>query len=505
MPRSVQHSRVRLSRVLTSALLLCVCCVCASVRPVLAQCPDGSMPPCPGRAARPPAPLPNSVAVLVFENAARDTSLDWLGDGLAEEVATQLGTAAGVTVRGAGIVRSAVGVAGRDPRRVARLVSVRYVVEGSYRRVGSRVRVSARLLALPAGDQRWGRVYDRPRDSLATLSDAIAQDLASELAPGGGAAAARRAERRPPDPRAYEAYQRGRFSFLRYDIPTARALFEQAIARDSTFAPAWAGLALVWSELADVTVAPLEAYPRAREAALRALALDSTLASAYVPLAFVAAALDRDCRGGARLMDRAIAIDSTLPEARMLRGVLMACQGRGDEALEAARRGWELDSLSAYTGFYLVSTTWLVDPQRGAEAFTLARRRMVPDDARVWEGILARSAGDCATAERLLRPFGATAYVGWYVHALVCLGRRAEADSVVRAAVADTAQRYVNPISVGIGLLALGDRDAAIRWLERGADERTWWAMLIDRFEDLAPLHGEPRFEVLKRRLGLQR
>ena len=90
-----------------------------------------------------------------------------------------------------------------------------------------------------------------------------------------------------------------------------------------------------------------------------------------------------------------------------------------------------------------------------------------------------------------------------YASALVCLGRRSEADSVVRAAIADSARRYVNPVAVAGGLLALGDRDGAMRWLERSADERTVWAMLIHVWPYLEPLRGDPRFVALERRLGL--
>jgi TolB-like protein len=479
-------------------LLLAVCGVVASVRLAAAQCPDGTPPPC--AAQRRAAPAPNSVAVLIFENAARDTSLDWLGDGLAEEVATELGAAAGVTVRGAGIVRNAVGVAGHDPRRIAQLVSVRYVVEGSYRRVGTRVRVSARLLALPAGDQRWGRVYDRPRDSLATLSDAIAYDLAAALG-----ASARRSARRPPDPQAYDAYQRGRSFFLRNDYATARSLFEQAVQRDSTFALAWAGLANAWGELADLLIAPLEAYPRVREAARRALALDSSVASAYVPLAWAAGSLDRDCRAGERLLDRAIAFDSVLPDAWAVRGEMLACQGRSAEALDAVRHAWELDSLSSLTGNYLLDVNWLTESQRAPEVFALVRQRLSPSYAQGWEAHFAQQHGDCAAAERLLRPSGASnRWLSWYVRALACLGRLVEADSVVRAAIADTVRRYVNPVAVARGLTALGDRDRAIRWLERAADERTWWVMKIHNDPELEPLRSDPRFEALERRLGLQ-
>jgi TolB-like protein len=482
-------------------LVLCVCCVCASVRLSFAQCPDGTPPPC---AAQRPAPAPNSIAVLAFENAARDTSLDWLGDGLGEEVATQLAAAPGLTVRGTGIVRNAWRVAAGDLRRLGQLVSVRYVVEGSYRRMGARVRVAARLLALPAGDARWGHIYDRARDSLSTLSDAIAQDLAAALVPSTAAALARRGQRRLPDPLAYESYQKGRFFFLRDDPQTARSLFEQAIARDSAFGPAWAGLANALAELADGWIAPLDALPRARDAARRALALDSTLASAYVPLAWVAGSLDRDCRTGERLLDRAIAKDSALPEAWAVRGAMLVCQRRGSEALMAARHAWELDSLSSYAGGYLLEVAYNVEPPELPALFALVRQRLSAYWAQYWGAIAALGSGDCATAERLAGPLAGTNRGDVYVRALACLGRRAEADSVVRAQIADTARRYVNPVDVAMGLLALGDNDGAIRWLERGADERTWWVTHLPTRPEYAPLRGDPRFEALVRRLGLQ-
>jgi len=344
-------------------------------------------------------------------------------------------------------------------------------------------------------------VYDRSRDSLATLSDAIAQDLATALG-----ARPRRLERRPPDPQAYEAYQRGRSFFLRYDFPTARSLFEEAVGRDSTFAPAWAGLALAWTELADLMIAPRDAFPRAREAARRALALDSTIATAYIALANVTWALDLDCRGGVRLADRAIALDSTLPEAWSARAGMLICAGRGPEALEAARHAWELDSLSAYTGFGLLGLTTIMQPQSLPEVLALVRYR-VGASVAFFDGVVAQQRGDCAAAERLMRPIAASDFSNGaltpYVDVLVCLGRRSEADSVVRAAVADSARRYVNPVAVAGALMALGDRDGAMRWLERGADERTVWVTQIQSWPWFEPLRGDPRFEALKRRLGL--
>ncbi len=441
----------------------------------------------------------NSLAIVAFTNTERDTSLDWLSDGLAEEVATQLGGAAGLTVRSAGFVRDAWNVAQGDLRRLATLVSVRYVVEGSYRRTGPRVRVSARLVGVPGGEERWGRVYDRGRDSLANLSDAIATDLAAALGTSPG-----RAGRRPPNPRAYELYRRGRSFLLRFDVATAHSLFEQAIKTDSTYAQAWAGLALARADLWDLPL--LDQYIAIRRAARRALELDSTIPSAYVSLAWVAAALDRDCREGQRLADRALALDSTLPEGWGARGWMLACQNRGAQALEAVRRGWETDTLSTYTASYLGDVTRHVAPERFPAVFNEVRHRLRPDFVPQWAAWIAIRRGDCATAERLLRPTVANGgSVGWYGKALVCLGRRAEAERLVRAEIADaqSGRQRISAFDIGYDLALIGDRDGAVQWLGQAANEPHFFLMWIHLEPDFIELRGDPRFVALERRLGL--
>lgn len=480
------------------ALFLCVCASGASVR-LAAQCPDGSPPPCGSRGA-PRAPAANSVAVLEFANGAGDTSLAWLGGALAEEVATQLGEARGVTVRGAGIVRNAQRVAGTDARRVGQLVAVRYIVEGSFRGAGGSVRVSARLIELPAGVQRWGHVYDRRRDILATISDEIAHDLAAAL----GAPIASHQALRPPDARAYEAYQRGRFFFVRNDFETARHLFEEAVGRDSTIAPAWAGLALVWAEIADQWVAPLVAYPRAREAASRALALDSNLAAAYLPLVYAAIALDRDCQLAERLSNRAIALDSALPDARVVRSQALMCRGRGSDILAASRRAWELDTLSAYALGYWFTNMDFLEPDSLAGLFARLGSRLDEQTRALYQARAARRVGDCAAAEQMWGRAEHNNWFGWAnVESLLCLGRPAAADSVVRAMIGDSARRYVNPVGVARSLATLGDRDGALRWLERGVDEHTSWVMMLHLDPAFTAMRGDPRFRALLRRLGL--
>jgi TolB-like protein len=462
-----------------------------------AQCPDGSPPPCAGRTR---GPAPNSVAVLTFSGAPDDTALQWLGNGLAEEIATELGSAPGVVVRGAGIVRSAQQVAGGDPRRVSQLVNVRYIVEGSYRRAGNGVRVSVRLLELPGGSQQWGHVYDRARDSLTTIADAIAGDVSRAL---GHPVALPGRPARSTDPLAQEAYQRGRFSFVHADIPAAAAFFREAVTRDSLFAAAWAGVAITWAERADYELAPMEAYPRAREAARRALALDSSQSDAWVTLAYDAAALDFDCSGGMSLIARAMALDSLKPEAWVVRSGLLLCLGRTRESTEAMRTAWGLDTLSGYTAGYYLFNAAVYEPDSVPSLVARLGPLLAVPERTYWEGRVAMQRGDCAAATRALRPLAETNLADQYVAALVCLGARARADSVVRALVADTSRRYVNPVMLASASLELGDTDAAIRWFERGITDRTFWVVVYPRNRGFAPLQHDPRFVALLARIGI--
>src|SRR2546426_4593470 len=177
-----------------------------------AQCPAGPPPPCGRPTARPAPPAANSVAVLYF--AARDTADVYLADGLTEDLTSLLGSVARVQVKSPGVVRRAQRAAPDNAPAIARALGVRYLVDGSVRRVGARVRVSTRLLDGATAVAAWGDVFDRTPEELLRLPAVIAREVAMRVGGGGPAPSSETGAPgtlRPGSPAAYAHYLRGKF------------------------------------------------------------------------------------------------------------------------------------------------------------------------------------------------------------------------------------------------------------------------------------------------------
>jgi TolB-like protein len=266
--------------------LLCVCCVFAPARLALAQCPDGTPPPCTVRPPRAPAPAPNSVAVLYLDNLSRDTADAFLADGLTEEIIIRLGQVPRLDVKSRYEVQRFRGQAAQDPGALGRALRAAYLVTGSVQRAGDRVRLRYEVMRTATRTRVAGDVIDRASSDLLTVESDIARQVATaitgQLLPEERA---RLTKRLTSDPVAYEEYLRGLQALSSsYDEAAQRAAiahFDRAIARDSSFAAAFAGRAEAWVQLADAYVTGREGYGQARVAAARALALDPSQATAY--------------------------------------------------------------------------------------------------------------------------------------------------------------------------------------------------------------------------------
>jgi len=472
-----------------------------------AQCPDGSAPPCARPSARPPAP--NSVAVLYFDNLSRDTADAFLADGLTEEVIIRLGQVQRLQVRSRFEVQRFRGRATRqDPPVLGRALNVAYLVTGSVSRVGDRVRLRVTLIRTATRAQAWGDVIDRASSDLLTVESDIARDVTTavvgQLLPEERTRLSRLLT---SDPIAYEEYLRGRQDLNRsFDEAASRsaiAHFDRAIARDSTFAAAFAGQGVAWIALADGYVPPREGYTRARDAAERALARDSSQAVAYMVLANAVLALDLDARRGEALARRAIALDPNNGDAYSSLSQDLLAQGRLDESITAAARGWEVDSLEDYPG------VWYADVLRyghrlDSAAALLPRLRAAGQTANAdaLEGSLLAARGDWRGARQLLawRYYGGR-MAGTLVRALVALGDTSAAQSVVDSMLDARTPGYYNPLPLARAYAALGDRERGLAWLRRAFEERTVWLCAVRVDDELAPLRADPRYAALDQQL----
>ena len=472
------------------------------------QCPDGSPPPC-RTAARTAAINPSSVAVLYFETPSRDSSDAQLAAGLTEELITRLSQVERLEVKSRYESRRVRGST-EDPREIGRTLHAAYLVSGSIQQSGSRVRLNVALLRTASGAQVWGDVFDRVGEDALTIQSNVAREVAGaitgRLLPAERATLDRRGTR---DPVAYDLYLRGvaaANTLTEGGMRRALTFFQQAIARDSGFADAWAQIGAGWMWLADGYVVAGPAYTRAREAAQRALRLDSTQATAYGVLSAAAQALDFDAEAIARWGSRGVVANPRDPFPRIALSGAYEMQGRWDEASRTQVAGFLLDTLSASTAYMVLvglNNAGLTDSiehilPRTAGALT-------PEDRRVWEGVVRWRRGDAAgAAERLNWRFYGGTVAGQYVAALVALGRRASAEAVRDSATEEARTRYFNPLAVASMNAALGDSAQALAWLDRAYDERTVWLMRIGVDPVFDFLRHDSRFIAFLRRIRYQ-
>jgi TolB-like protein len=487
-------------------LALLMLCTVAPLRSLVAQCPDGSPPPC-GRPARTPAPPPNSVAVLYLDNLSRDTADAFLADGLTEEIIIRLGQVPRLEVKSRYEVQRFRGRAAQDLPALGRALDATYLVTGSVQRAGDRVRMRYEVIRAATRAQVAGDVIDRASSDVLTLESDIAAVVATaitgHLLPDERTRLTRPLTRNPA---AYEQYLRGLQAAHNFGdeaaLRSAVAYFNRAIALDSGFAAAYSGKAVAWSMLADGYVTPLEGYGQTRVAANQALARDSSQALAWAMLANAAFALDLDAPQCALLARRGIALDPHGGWSRLFLSGALWAEGKTDSALAEARRAWQNDSL-----FVIMSVSYINMLVESGHLDTAAAmipriRAILPAaDADALEGMLVGARGDWRAAVRLLgwRYYGGAFDAGMYVRALLALGDTVAARATVDSMLAARTPGYYNPVALARAYTALGDIDRGIEWLGRAFEERTAMVAWVRQYPELAPLRADPRYAALDR------
>ena len=480
----------------------------------VAQPPTGAPARASASSAGPAATRP-SVAVLPFENTGGDPADEAFSDGLTDELIGALGQVPGLTVIGR---TSAFALKGKalGVRAVAETLGVGAVVEGSYRRSGSRLRVGAQLVNAADGAVLWAEMYDRELADVFAVQQELSLAIAGALT-GRLAAGDRQATRVDPptgDLAAYELYLRGRAILQarnsRDAILDAIGYFDRAIARDPSFARAHAKRADAYATLGALSHGrPHEEFARARAAAERALALDSTVAEAHVALAHILFAFDFDWGASERAFRRAIALDPVDVRARVLFAIPLQDQGRVDEALAQLDRARAIDPLAPIVG--LVRGRVYVNARRPAEAIRPLRESLAlsPDLDLAYQQLghaqlqLGRHADAIAAFQRSAALSGARDSAQ-LAYAYAVAGQRAEAERIVQELLASSTRRYIPPFHIAMAYTGLGDADAAFAWLQRGYAERGSFMDGVKVTPAFAPLHRDPRWRQLLRDMHLE-
>jgi eukaryotic-like serine/threonine-protein kinase len=455
-----------------------------------------------------------SIAVLPFVNASPDPENEYLSDGITDELIDALTKVAGLRVASRTSVFALKGKP-QDVRGIGALLGASEVLEGTVRRAGHRLRITAQLTSTDDGRLLWSQRYDRTLDDVFAIQDEIARTIVNTLRATSFADLAE-----PPVPRytgnltAYGLYLRGRYAWnKRTQEGVAEGIqhFEQAIAADPTYAPAYTGLADSYALHVDYRSVPVaEGFERAKAYARKALELDETLAEAHASLAWSLFVYDWDWEGAEREFRRAIELDPLYATAHQWYGFLLASRGRLEEALVEGHTAQELDPASLSVRR---SLGWLYLYARRYEqaqyhlARVIAMNPTAEESFRVL-GLTLALQGSFEWAERTLReavalPGASTYSKATLGYALGLAGQRAEAEAILAELHARAAAEYVSPVSFATLYLGLGEIEPALLWTERAYAERRGWLAYLRVNPIMDPLRGEPRFQALVEKMRL--
>jgi TolB-like protein/DNA-binding winged helix-turn-helix (wHTH) protein/Tfp pilus assembly protein PilF len=450
-----------------------------------------------------------SIAVLPFENLTGSTEQDYFVDGMTEALTTNLAQFKALRVSSR---TSAMQYKRRDKplAQIAGELNVDAVVQGAVVRSGNRVRVTAQLIEAATDQHLWAQDYAREvRDVLGLqieLAEAIATAIRVEVRPDERRRLARTQAVRPE---AYDEYLKGRFywsSRRTENMLRAAELFQNSIARDPTYAPAYSGLSDTY-RLFDLhgLAAPRDCMPKAEAAARRALTLDDTLAEAHASLAGVLYRYHWNWAAAEQEFRRALELDPNYAEGHRARGIFLLVLRRNGDALTEARRAHELSPLSPTINVELAYA--LTRARRFDEAIEQLWRaqEIAPDFPRVHD-TLAHTylhMGDPARALETRDRFGAPGSRGsWFGYLCAIQGRSHEARKVLADLEGRARSGYVSPQELATVHLGLGDKEQAFSLLEKAYEEHAFSVLsFAGPLADI--LLDDPRFQHLVRRMDL--
>ncbi|MEJ7811099.1 MAG: BTAD domain-containing putative transcriptional regulator [Gemmatimonadaceae bacterium] len=466
------------------------------------------------RSTPPPTAREPAIAVLPLANHSTDPRDAALADGMTEELIAVLARAGSLRVVGS---TSAFAFRNRqlDVRRIADSLGVAHLLEGDLQKSGSRLRVRVRLLDARDGSTRWSETYDRELRDVFAVQDDIARAVARELGLRLGAATGTPLRRRPTrNVAAYELYLRGSDRFLiRSDSGLRQGLefFRQAIALDSTYAAAWAGLARMYNVLSIDAPGPVRTQYRAlaEEAARKAVALDDSLAEAHQTLGAIRM-YRLDFTSAEQHLTRALALDPSRALTHEVMVRLLLWTGRPAEALAHAERALEVDPLSPTAHAELARA--LLGTDRCDEALAELEKLSGLRPPLVRAAFIAAQCyahkGRWPEAIAALRPQaerGDRQALGLLGYMLARAGQREEALRIHAALLEEWRRGAGEAFEVALVYAGLGDLDQTATWFDRAIADRSLGFALMRVGPLFNDVRGDPRFERLRERLGLQR
>jgi eukaryotic-like serine/threonine-protein kinase len=460
-------------------------------------------------APRPESPIPQppdkSIAVLPFLDLSPAKDQEYFCDGISEQILDSLARVERLLVaaRTSSFSFKGTNLAARE---IAAKLGVRHLLEGSLRREGNRIRVTAQLIDASNGFHLWSETYEREVQGVFALQDEITKAITNSLKVklvAAGPAPAQNSE-------AYELYLQGVFfsnKSTEEGLRKSLEFFQRSLEKDPNSARTYAGIAKAWNWLADAYVRPMDAFPQMKAAALKAVELDDQLAEGHIWLGNAKRILDWDVKGCWSEVDRALELDPNSAPAHSIRTLGDLCMGNKQEALLHIKASVRLDPLSPIVSNF-AAVAYLCAGEVD-EAIAEAKRLMQLDPNYIYENPIlgeaycekAMYAEGIAVFQRAQQITGAPQRGLAITYAR--LGREAEARQILEELKKVAATKYIAAEEIAAIHVALGEKDEAFTWLERGYADHGGAFHAIAVRPEFRALRSDPRFQDIVRRIGL--
>jgi serine/threonine protein kinase/Flp pilus assembly protein TadD len=451
------------------------------------------------------SPPEKSIAVLPFLDLSETKDQEYFCDGMSEEIIDTLAKVEGLRV----VARTSSFSFKRkstDVNEIGKKLNVANVLEGTLRREGNRVRVTAELINTRSGFHLWTETYDRELAGVFALQDEITRSIVDALKIKLAVPLSVHEQR---DRDVYDLYLQGLYfsnKSSEEDLRRALSFFQHAVEKDPTFAHAWTGISKVWYFLADVYVKPLDAYPASKEAALKAIALDQKDAEAHCYLSEAKRVLDWDLAGADEELKRALQLDPNSPPAHFFSGLHPLFRGELKDGLQLILEAEKLDPVSPITSY--VATAAYLANDRVDDAVIEGQRTLQLDPNYFYlDSVLAaayRDKGNFPEAIALYTKAQDATHLPSSGLAITYarMYQQTEARNILAQLVQARQKRYVSAPLIAAVSTALGDKEEAFRWLEHAYEEHSGVLQWIAFLPEFRALHSDVRFPQLLRRIN---